>query len=120
MDLRDIEFDSQTFDGIWACASLVHLKRTEILPVLRKFYELLRPHGVLFLLMKEGSGEKVLTNPAIAGDTRYFSYVSTGEVHLFLREAGFSVLDLFTWDQKDRNAERPHELWISTFTRKSK
>lgn len=33
-DLRKLKFPSNHFDGIWACASLLHLKREEIPTVL--------------------------------------------------------------------------------------
>lgn len=118
MDLRTIRLD-ETFDGIWTCASLLHLKREEFLPVLRNFQHVLMPGGVLFLLMKEGTGEKLITSGTIEGDTRFFTYYTTEEIRALLETAGFTVTDINTWDQKDRHGERPHEVWISTFaTRK--
>lgn len=118
MDLRKIEFEDESFDGIWASASLLHLRRDEIVPVLAKFHALLRPGGILMLLMKEGAGEKLVTSGTIQGDTRFFIYVSTDELRTLLGQSGFSVLDMYTWDQKDRMSERPHEIWISCFSRK--
>lgn len=112
MDLRNISLNSS---GIWACASLLHLTRKEGLPVLRNFQHMLRPGGVLFLLLKEGTGDQMVTSGAIEGDTRYFTYYTREEMRISLEEAGFNVLDQIVWDQKDRNSERPHEMWISTF-----
>lgn len=117
MDIRAITLPD-TFDGIWACASLLHLTREEIVPVLHKFHSLLTTNGTLFLLMKEGTGEKLITSGTIAGDTRFFTYYSGEELKKLLTDAGFTVTDQYTWDQKDRNAERPHEVWISTFATK--
>lgn len=118
MDLRDITLTG-VFDGIWACASLLHLTRDEIIPVLHKFHSLLTTNGTLFLLMKEGAGAKLVTSGTIEGDTRFFTYYSGEEVKKLLEDAGFTVTEQYTWDQKDRNAERPHEVWISTFATKT-
>ena len=114
MDLRAINL-KESFDGIWACASLLHLKRGELLPVLKNFQRMLTPGGVLFLLMKEGTGEKLVTSGTIEGDTRFFTYYTSDELRALLETAGFVVTDMYTWDQKDRHGERPNEVWISTF-----
>lgn len=114
MDLRDIDLH-ESYDGIWACASLLHLTRKEFLPVLRNFQHMLAPGGILFLLLKEGTGDQMITSGTIEGDTRFFTYYTREEIRTSLEEAGLKVLDQVVWDQKDRNSERPHEAWISTF-----
>lgn len=117
MDLRLIKLDA-SFNGIWASASLLHLKRDEFLPVIRNFQHMLIPGGTLFLLMKEGTGEQLVTSGTIEGDTRFFTYYMSDELRGLLEGAGFKMIDQYTWDQKDRNDERPHEVWISTFAKK--
>lgn len=117
MDLRNIQLTS-SFDGIWACASLLHLTRGEFAPVIRNFQHMLTPGGVLFLLMKEGTGERLVTSGTIEGDTRFFTYYMSEEISVQLESAGFTMIDQYTWDQKDRNSERPHEVWISSFAKK--
>lgn len=116
MDLRAIKLPT-SFDGIWACASLLHLTREEFLPVIRNFHHMLSPNGVLFLLMKEGTGEQLVTSGTIDGDTRFFTYYMSDEIRGLLEGAGFKMIDQYTWDQKDRNDERPHETWISSFAK---
>lgn len=117
MDLRAINLNS-SFDGIWACASLLHLKRDECITVLRNFQHMLMPGGILFLLMKEGTGEQLVTSGTIEGDTRFFTYYMSDDLRQMLEGAGFKMIDQYTWDQKDRNDERPHEVWISSFMKK--
>lgn len=116
MDLRAINLNT-SFDGIWASASLLHLKREEFVPVLRNFQHMLMPGGVLFLLMKEGTGEQLVTSGTIPEDTRFFTYYMADEIRQLLEGVGFAILDLYTWDQKDRNDERPHEIWIAGFAK---
>ncbi|MGW2376546.1 class I SAM-dependent methyltransferase [Kitasatospora sp. NPDC001683] len=53
-DLRDIgsQFPSGTLDGIWACASLVHLRESETVDVLGQCAGLLRPGGKLYACVR--------------------------------------------------------------------
>ena len=48
-DLRDAGSIGGSFDGIWACASLVHLPTSDMLDVLGQLGMLLRPGGKLFV-----------------------------------------------------------------------
>ena len=47
----DIDWVSE-FDGIWACASLLHLRRNSIDSVLHKLRRALKPNGVMFVSFK--------------------------------------------------------------------
>lgn len=46
------------YDGIWACASLLHLSREEIPLVLARCWNALKPSGVFYLSFKLGQGER--------------------------------------------------------------
>jgi SAM-dependent methyltransferase len=59
------------FDGIWACASLLHLKPEELDAVLKKFAGFIKPGGIFFMSFKYGTGNYVK-------DGRYFN-CQTGE-----------------------------------------
>ena len=45
------------FDGIWACASLLHLSLNELDEAIKKLLSMLNKGGALFVSMKEGSFE---------------------------------------------------------------
>ncbi len=49
-----------TFDGIWACASLLHLTKEEIVPVMKKLSAALKDGGSFYVSFKYGdfSGER--------------------------------------------------------------
>ena len=46
------------FDGIWACASLLHVPTVELPDVLRRLASALKPDGVLYASFKYGGGER--------------------------------------------------------------
>jgi SAM-dependent methyltransferase len=80
MLLQDIEFDGE-FDGIWACASLLHVPRVEMPAVLVRHARALRPGGLMYISIKEGEGERV------GADGRFFSYFGLKEFTDLLRDA---------------------------------
>ncbi len=45
------------FDGVWACASLLHAPRADLVPILQRVHRALRPGGVFFSSFKEGNAE---------------------------------------------------------------
>lgn len=50
---------SDEFDGIWACASLLHCPKLEIADALKRLVEALKPGGFFFLSFKHGNTEFV-------------------------------------------------------------
>jgi hypothetical protein len=47
----------EEFDGIWACASLLHIPSHHLSGVLNRMENALRPSGVLYISFKRGRGE---------------------------------------------------------------
>jgi 2-polyprenyl-3-methyl-5-hydroxy-6-metoxy-1,4-benzoquinol methylase len=56
MRFNEINFKSE-YDGIWACASLLHVGKTEIDDVLDRLTKSLKPKGILFGSFKYGDAE---------------------------------------------------------------
>ncbi len=57
-DLRDLDFLNDTFDGIWANASLHHLGQADMKPTLVELRRVLKPGGVIFVSVKRGQQER--------------------------------------------------------------
>jgi SAM-dependent methyltransferase len=81
-DLEDVE----AYDGVWAAFSLLHDSRAAVPGHLARLHRALRPHGVLYLGLKEGEGE---SRDSLG---RLYTYFREPEVHGLLEVAGFSVL----------------------------
>ncbi|MBL3591638.1 MAG: class I SAM-dependent methyltransferase [gamma proteobacterium endosymbiont of Lamellibrachia anaximandri] len=54
--LQDIQYQNQ-FDGIWACASLLHVPAKELPDVFHRLADALKPNGVIYCSFKYGRGE---------------------------------------------------------------
>jgi 2-polyprenyl-3-methyl-5-hydroxy-6-metoxy-1,4-benzoquinol methylase len=94
------------FDGIWACASLLHVPAAELPEVLGRLALALRPGGILYASFKFGRGER---------DHR-------GRRFTDLDEAGLRTLlgqvpgltELETWASEDLRPGRAAEGWLNT------
>jgi len=106
-DVRRPPFATGGFDGVWACASLLHLPRSQLPAVLVEAVRLLRrPGGVLFLALKSGQGERWVTGSG--GRRFFFAYHLPAEIETLLGKAGFQVVE--SWSEP--NPSSPHEPWL--------
>jgi hypothetical protein len=97
------------FDGIWACASLLHMPRVELPEVLRRFVRALRPNGTLYASFKYGSGER-----RVGG--RRFTDMTEAELEPLLRSVGFSSTKY--WITDDARPGRTSEQWLNALAHK--
>ncbi len=95
MDMRKLEFQDNWFDGIWANASLLHLSKKEVSKTLAEFRRVLKPNGILFASVKEGTGEKIETKKY---GPRFFVYYELTEFEKKIKKAGFKIID--SWVNK--------------------
>ncbi len=80
MDLEHLDFTDESFDGIWAYASLLHLKKKVIPEVIRKIASMLRPSGMFGLALKEGTTEGFESTGKFSETRRWFTHVQDQEV----------------------------------------
>jgi SAM-dependent methyltransferase len=95
------------FDGIWACASLLHLTATETPAVLARLARALRPGGVLYASYKLGEGER-------EEDGRAFLDMTPGTLEPLLLQASLTLVDL--WQTNDARPGRT-DRWLNALAR---
>lgn len=104
-DMCALPFAAQSFDGVWLCASLLHLPRADAPRALAEARRILRATRPLFVGVQQGTGERwVETSGA-----RLFTYYQADELAALVRAAGFIVQDL--WIAEDTT--RLHIKWIN-------
>ena len=92
MPLESLTFTEQSFDGIWAMASLLHIPRSAAPDALKGFHRVLKPSGILFLGMKTGKEEGIVRTPEYLEEPRWFVYYTLPDLLALLAAAGFTVL----------------------------
>lgn len=92
------------YDGIWCCASLLHVKATDLPDVMTRLKKLLKPGGIIYISFKEGEKEWIK-------DGRYFHNISSVGCQRLLEETGLEIREIFeTGDVREgRNSER----WVN-------
>ena len=100
---------SNQYDGIWACASILHLPRRNLVDVLPKISNALKTDGVLYASFKYGSYEGMR-------DGRYFTDFTEESLGDLMDEVP-SLLIVDTWITDDVRPER-EERWINTLARR--
>lgn len=94
MDMTNITYPENSFDGIISNCSLIHIP-TELLPqTLETFKRVLKPNGKLLLILQEGRGEKMVEEPFKLGTYIYMNYFSVESITKLLREHNFKVEEI--------------------------
>lgn len=102
--LEDVNETAQ-YDGIWCCASLLHLRATELPPALARLWQALRPGGRMYVSFKHGTGERVHGG-------RQFTDADEGTVRRWF-EALPDVRVIEVWLSDDQRPDRS-ESWTNT------
>jgi len=94
MDIRQINFNSQYFDGVWACAALLHIPKEEIPSLISGVSRVLKKGGIFYIGVKEGDGERFIKDERYKGDIiKFYSYFKPGELEAILNERGFDMTE---------------------------
>ena len=110
VDMRRLPFVGQ-IDGIWACASLLHLERNDMLPTLREFHRVLKPDGIAYLSVKLGHGEKWTSTSYNRPLSRFFTFWQPETLDPLLETAAFQIVD--GWIEQGQR-----DTWLVRYARK--
>lgn len=105
MTFQNMDFVPQSFDAVWASASLLHLVPEELPVAISKLSQCIKTGGVLFCSFKKGKGLRVDEL-----GRRFTDMTEEGLMALF-KECGIRGVDVFT---REGGAG---ERWINGFAR---
>lgn len=105
----DMELAPQSFDAVWACASLLHVPRTELADVLKKIRAALKPQGILYLSFKYGTFEGMRNG-------RYFTDMDESSLASLMDKTGDLSLHK-QWISEDVRPDKKGS-WLNALYRK--
>ncbi|MDK2968139.1 MULTISPECIES: class I SAM-dependent methyltransferase [Lacrimispora] len=109
MTFEQMDFDD-VFDGIWACASLLHTPKKELSGILTKIARALNDKGILYMSFKLGDFE------GFRGE-RYFSDYTEDSISQLIRENGrFEIVKL--WETDDIRSGHSDVRWLNVLAKK--
>ena len=103
MRFEDVAYEAE-FDGIWACASLLHVPVEELPDVLKKIKRALKPGGIIYASFKYGDGT------VFRGERQFSDFTEISIVPLF-EQAGFEIVSNVVGS--DSRPGREDEKWVN-------
>jgi SAM-dependent methyltransferase len=108
LTFAEMDWDA-AFDGVWACATLLHLTPAELPDALANIRRALKPGGAFYCSFKEGGTERFANG-------RHFTDRTLESLSALLADAGFEGLDL--WGGDDGRPDHAGERWVSAVARR--
>lgn len=76
--------DINTYDGIWACSSILHVEKENLLSVLSKMINALKVNGVIYTSFKIGTAYEIK-------EGKYYNYLTKNEMIEILNKISKNV-----------------------------
>lgn len=102
--IEKMTFNEQ-FDGVWACASLLHVHEDNLLLVFEKIFTSLKSDGCFYFSLKHGKGQ------IRHDDERLFVYYNESRLRGLLNKFNY-INTLRIWTSED-SAQRAGNLWMN-------
>lgn len=105
MHFEDLNLTEQ-YNGIWACASLIHVQRSELVPAIARIAKHLKPGGIFYMSFKYGNKE-------YWKDGRYFNCLDEETFKSLIEQIPELKVDqvFISADVMDRTNER----WLNAY-----
>lgn len=100
----------EEFEGVWACASLLHVKYKDLEDIINKISRALKHNGYLYMSFKYGEFEGYKND-------RYFTYLTEERLDNLLKgNNDLSIVE--TYISTDVRVGRENEKWINVILKK--
>lgn len=108
MTFADVDWKEE-FDGIWCCASLLHVPAVELPRVMQRLADALKPGGVWYVSFKYGDGEREV-------DGRRFTNMDEDDLSTLV--SSLTAIEVGeVWLTQDKRPDRK-EIWVNGILRK--
>ncbi len=104
MRFEDVDY-AEAFDGVWACASLLHMPFSALPDGLARLTRALRVGGIFYMSFKEGTGER------LKGGRLFTDIQPKGLRHLLAAVPGLGEPEI--WRTADARPGRENEFWVN-------
>lgn len=102
--------ERERYDGIWACASILHVAKNELPDILQRMHNALKPDGIIYASFKYGDfeGER---------NGRYFSDFTEESFYKMVKGIHGLVMEKM-WITGDVRDGREEEKWLNIILRR--
>ena len=104
---QEITYENE-FDGIWACASLLHVPSDQLKDVFTRCYKALKENGIFYASFKHGSFEGTRNG-------RHFLDLTKDSIKAYFEETNFTILEMtITSDVRPDREDK----WLNIYLKK--
>jgi len=100
-DIGNLDFENNYFDHIIAAYSLCYLPKNQVPACLDKLYAILKPNGLLFVKLQEGTSAEISRpepfNPKLVLD---LNVMSLSEIKTLLKNARFEIIKTYSEEKE--------------------
>lgn len=100
----------EEYDGIWACASILHVEKKQLPEIIKKIAIATKKGGIVYTSFKYGEFEGIRNG-------RFFTYLTEESFEELLRKVPELAIEKL-WISADVRAERGEERWLNIVLRK--
>ena len=110
-DMRDLPFQHDMFDGVWAAACLMHVPKSEAALVLKSLSSVVCSDGLLVATVTYGIQSRILTDGWMPG--RYFARWQKAELARVVERSGWQVESVRVVSNQERKGR-----WLNLIARR--
>ncbi len=103
-DFHNLQYKNE-FDGIWACASLLH--SDNLLLAFKNLFNAVKNNGYIFISMKYGKGTAMKNG-------RFYQYVDEETIENICNKIGLQIIELY----KSQDNLKREQSWINVILNK--
>jgi ubiquinone/menaquinone biosynthesis C-methylase UbiE len=103
-EMTELEFEENSFDGLTAFYSVIHVPREKHAELLQNFHRILKPGGVMLISMGAGEWEGI---EEFHGVEMFWSHYGPERSLELIKQAGFEIL----FDKLEKRGGEEH-YWI--------
>lgn len=105
--------DKDTYDGIWACSSILHVEKEKLPDIIIKMINALKPNGIIYTSFKKGSGYEI-------NEGKYYNYITKEEFEEMLKKLNINaeLIDYFETLPSTNRPGAKNTVWGNYIIRK--
>lgn len=105
--------ETQEYDGIWACASLLHVEKDQMTEMMNHLAGTLKPGGIFYACWQKGNSERMV------GDRYYADYVENQLKEMLKQVKSCRLVEY--WESEDVLQDPPRtKKWLNVIMEKQR
>lgn len=92
MDMLNLKLNKK-YDGVMAINSTIHIEKKKMLSLFNSIHDILNDGGIFFIILQEGEGERMVSEPFDESLSEFVSYYHVQEIEELFVKSNFEILD---------------------------